>query len=79
MGLVRDCKLQYYNNPVAKIVNGTGIDLNKLDIKFAYLPESVSLYFPVTAEVYVDRLLNRKEFQAHCDRYKTYHAIIDNL
>ena len=32
---------------------------------------SVSLAYPVTAEVYVDRILDRDEFRRHCDRFKT--------
>lgn len=34
---------------------------------------------PVTAEVYVDRVLNRDEFRRHCDTYKTQSAILENL
>jgi hypothetical protein len=33
----------------------------------------------VTAEVYVDRLLDRAEFRRHCDRYQTRSAILENL
>jgi hypothetical protein len=40
---------------------------------------SLTLVYPVTAEVYVDRILNRDEFRAHCDRYKTPSAILRNL
>jgi hypothetical protein len=35
-------------------------------------------YF-ATAEVYVTRLLDRTEFRKHCDKHKTYRAIISNL
>lgn len=34
---------------------------------------------PVTAEVYVSRLLNRDEFRRHCDRFKSKEAILANL
>jgi hypothetical protein len=34
---------------------------------------------PVTAEVYVERILNREEFRGHCDTYKTLSAIVENL
>ncbi|MEX2118680.1 MAG: hypothetical protein WD847_03645 [Pirellulales bacterium] len=38
-----------------------------------------SLAYPVSAEVYVTRLMNRDEFRRHCDRYKTRSAILKNL
>jgi hypothetical protein len=34
---------------------------------------------PVTAEVYVSRLLDRNEFRRHCDRHRTRDAILANL
>lgn len=34
---------------------------------------------PVTAEVYVSRLLDRDEFRRHCDRFRTRDAILSNL
>jgi hypothetical protein len=37
------------------------------------------LVYPVTAEVYVSKILNRDEFRAHCDKYKTRSAILANL
>ncbi len=35
--------------------------------------------YPVMAEVYVTKILNRKEFAAHCDQYKTRGEILKNL
>ena len=32
-----------------------------------------------TAEVYVDRILNREEFRRHCDRFKTRSEILKNI
>ena len=37
------------------------------------------LAYPVTAEVYVDKILNRDQFRWHCDRYRTQSAILKNL
>jgi hypothetical protein len=37
------------------------------------------LAVPVLAEVYVERLLDRTEFQRHCDRFRTRKAILANL
>jgi len=55
----------------------------KLDAKNS--PEVVftssyqSLAYPVTAEVYVDKLLDRDEFRKLCDTYKTRAAILGQL
>jgi hypothetical protein len=38
-----------------------------------------TLVYPVAAEVYVDRILDRDEFRRHCDAYKTRGAILANL
>jgi hypothetical protein len=35
--------------------------------------------YPVFAEVYVSRLLDRDEFRTHCDRYKTRGSILQHL
>jgi hypothetical protein len=40
---------------------------------------SYSLAYPVTAEVYVTKILDRTEFREHCDHYKTPSAILANL
>jgi hypothetical protein len=40
---------------------------------------SYSVAYPVMAEVYVGRLLDRDEFRKHCDKYKTRAAILGNL
>jgi hypothetical protein len=41
--------------------------------------ETHTLDTPVTAEVYIDRLLDRDEFRAHCDRHRTPQAILAAL
>jgi hypothetical protein len=38
-----------------------------------------SLWYPVMAEVYVTRVLDRDELRAVCDRHKVRSAILDNL
>lgn len=41
--------------------------------------EHYGSHYPVMAEVYVTKILNRKEFAAHCDQYKTRGEILKNL
>lgn len=38
-----------------------------------------SLIYPVTVEAWVSKLMNRAEFAAHCDLWKTRKAIVENL
>lgn len=38
-----------------------------------------SLAYPVFAEAYVSRLLDRDEFRAHCDKYKTEASILEHI
>jgi hypothetical protein len=38
-----------------------------------------SIAYPVTAEVYVNEILDRDEFRRHCDTYRTRAAILANL
>lgn len=47
------------------------------ELKFHSLRRSLA--YPVTAEVYVTKILNRDEFRRHCDRHKTRSAILANL
>jgi hypothetical protein len=44
-----------------------------------FVGDRYELAVPVTAEVYVSRLLDRDEFRRHCDRHKGRDAILANL
>jgi len=48
-------------------------------VELEFEPEGHTIASPVTAEVYVARLLDRAEFRAHCDRLKTPSAILAGL
>jgi len=56
--------------------NGRAAD-KEIDIKFS--GQWVFAAYPVSAEVYVSRLLNREEFQRHCDQYGTTEEILSKL
>lgn len=55
----------------------TGASVEHVQVRFA--GQSARVLSPVVAEVYVNRLLDRAEFRAHCDRWKTRSAILANL
>ncbi|KAF0245572.1 MAG: hypothetical protein FD180_1440 [Planctomycetota bacterium] len=46
---------------------------------FDFEDASYALIYPVTAEVYVTKRLNREEFRAHCDRYKSSKELVASL
>ena len=74
----RTLEVRFANLPEVRVFDASGRDItNKVDL----LPREArySLAYPVTAEAYVHRLLNRDEFRAHCDRYKTSSSILKNL
>jgi hypothetical protein len=49
------------------------------NVNVSFHSESQTLVYPVMAEVYVSKILDREEFRLHCDRYKTRAAILANL
>jgi hypothetical protein len=44
-----------------------------------FCPAFKQIAYPVFAEAYVSRLLDRDEFRAHCDRYRTRTRILEHL
>lgn len=48
-------------------------------VNVSFYAESPTLLYPVMAEVYVSKILDRDEFRRHCDQYKTRSAILANL
>lgn len=71
----------YYGKPpqvtAVDDAQGSPVDLDKVRVRFR--STRFTVVYPVMAEVYVTRLLTRKEFRQHCDRYKTQQAILEHL
>jgi len=57
--------------PAAQVLEG------RVTIRLGSIYREIA--YPVFAEAYVSRLLDRDEFRAHCDRYKTRDRILQNL
>jgi len=62
--------------PVATITDAKGKKANA-DLEFESIRKD--LIYPVSAEIYVKKLLNRDEFRRLCDKYKTHSAILKAL
>jgi hypothetical protein len=68
-----------FARPPAVAVTRDGRAATRDEAVVAFWGSGATLAYPVTAEVYVERILNRDEFRAHCSRYKTPSAILGNL
>ena len=74
----QDLVVSFRQPPSIKLRDDSGKDITaRYDIKFA--PRRCSIAYPEFAEVYVDRLLNREEFRALCDKHRTRERILAAL
>jgi hypothetical protein len=64
-------EVSFATPPTAHVVKG------RPRVRFASTFRQIA--YPVFAETYVARLLDRDEFRAHCDRYKTRSEILQHL
>ncbi|MBI2264128.1 MAG: hypothetical protein HYU64_02980 [Armatimonadetes bacterium] len=69
--------ISFEMTPVATVTDTkTG---KKADGELRFHSTSRNLAYPVTAEVYVEKILNREEFRKLCDTYKTQSEILIHL
>jgi hypothetical protein len=74
----RRLNVSFQTPPTARVFDATGKPADE-EVDLLYSTEEYSLVYPVFAEVLVSRILDRDEFRAHCDRYKTQSKILHNL
>jgi hypothetical protein len=67
----RELVVSFGTPPAAQVLNG------RVKIRFGSIYRKIA--YPVFAEAYVSRLLDRDEFRAHCERYKTRDRILQDL
>jgi len=67
----RELHVGFAGEPAARVLKG--------HVTVRFFPETHQLAYPVFAEAYVSRLLDRDEFRAHCDRHKTAARILQHL
>jgi hypothetical protein len=65
--------------PAYAVYDAQGQAASPRKVNVNFHSESQTLVYPVMAEVYVSKILDREEFRRHCDRYKTRAAILANL
>jgi hypothetical protein len=72
--------ISYETRPAVVEIRGPdGKVVKPRDVEVEFHREYHRTAYFATAEIYVRRLLNRTEFRQHCDKYKTYKAIVSNL
>jgi hypothetical protein len=67
----RDLHVSFATTPEAHVLRGRA--------EVLFLSSDRRIAYPVFVETYVERLLDRDEFRAHCDRYQTRSRIVENL
>lgn len=75
----RPVEVGFAKNPEAVVFDKDGQRLGGAAPRLDFHSVRYSLSYPVTAEVYVTKILNRDEFRRHCDQYKTRSEILKNL
>ena len=73
---VKPLSISFKQEPKVTITNTEG---KKAEANLEFKSTQKSLIYPVSAEIYVNKLLNRDEFRALCDKYKTQSAILNAL
>lgn len=73
---VKPLSIWFKNEPRAEVLDAKG---KKAQAKLNFQGIQKSLVYPVSAEVYVKAIMNRGEFRALCDKYKTPSAILNAL
>ncbi|HEV3006579.1 MAG TPA: hypothetical protein VGX78_19065, partial [Pirellulales bacterium] len=65
--------------PAAEVLDEAGQRIGDDGPELVYQSTYETFVYPVMAEVYVDRLLNRDEFRRHCDTHASRAVILQNL
>jgi hypothetical protein len=73
---VKPLSIWFKNEPQAEVLDARG---KKAQAKLKFQDIQKPLIYPVSAEVYVKTVMNRDEFRALCNKYKTPSAILNAL
>lgn len=72
--------VSYTKSPTVKEVKGPGgARVKPGDVDLQFVSQDTKLAYIVSAEIYVNRLLNRTEFRHLCDQKKTFKAIVESF
>jgi hypothetical protein len=72
-------EVAYAHRPAARIFDPAGQELPGNGVDLHFHAEAHTAAYPVVAELYVKRLLDRAEFRQLCDAWKYPSAILEHL
>lgn len=75
----RPVEIGFAQQPSATILDKSGARVAGPSPRLSFHSAHYQLAYPVMAEVYVSKILDRAEFQRLCDQHKTRDAILSNL
>jgi hypothetical protein len=67
----RDLEIDFATAPAARVLQG--------HVRLDFVPERHPIAYPVLAETWVSRMMDRDEFRAHCDQFQTRSEILRHL
>jgi len=73
---VKPLSIWYSQKPKVTVTDAEG---KKAEADIEFESSQKSLIYPVSAEIYVNKILNRSEFRSLCNRYKTQSDILSAL
>jgi hypothetical protein len=75
----RPLDISFAKKPDVTVLDEDGREVEPDQVQLSFYGYGYRVAYPVMAEVYVTEILDRKEFRAHCDRFKTRAGILENL
>lgn len=75
----RPVLMNFERPPTVAEVRKAGKPVKRDQLEVNFSEQWRGLAYPVSAEVYVTKILDREEFRRHCDKFKTRAAILENL
>ena len=72
---VEELNVSFSSYPGVTVFDKSGKELSSGDVDIEFSSATKNLICPVFAELYVDEILNREEFQTLCDKYSTSEEI----
>jgi hypothetical protein len=75
----RSLSVRFVTHPAVTVRKAVSGRITRSHPPVKIVGTTVTIQFPVTAEVYVSRILDRDEFRRLCDQYRTHDAILEAL
>jgi hypothetical protein len=75
----KSLKVGFSSTPQIKVFDSKGKKVDKSRLDVHYNSQVCYLWYPVFAEIYVRKILDRDEFRKLCDRYATRSEILKAL